>query len=324
MLVVASCTAITSLLHLDLCLIGTIPNTLPPFVIPNFNFITTISDVGHFMGLAGIIYGVASVESLISASAVDKLAKSKVKHDPNQELIGQGLANLSSASFGGIPVSCVIVRSSVNIDSGGKTRLASLVHVGILLGTVFWFSPYMEIIPMSCLSGILLATAIRMMRPTELLEISKINKIDGLICLFTTISIVMTDVMSGVGMGILVSAMRLAVNQQIGRFIFNVSSTEIDNKETDIVTLTGSAIFLQCLAIGRLSSVRQSLNYNSLIFDLTNVIHIDITGADMLAEIIATSINRGIEVTIKCKEEHQMLLNHINSNIPSKSFKSLK
>ena len=92
-------------------------------------------------------YGVASMESLLSAAALDKLSKAKEPHDANQELVGQGIGNVTCSMFGGLLATSVIVRSSLSVIAGAKTRRAALVHSAMLMAAVYlasvWFAAYL-------------------------------------------------------------------------------------------------------------------------------------------------------------------------------------
>src|SRR5690606_28159719 len=105
-----------------------------------------------------LVYALASLSTLLCASALDKMAKTS-PHDPNQELIGQGVSNMICACFGGIPIAGVIARSALNYQAGGKTRRSSIIHAIFVLLTMMWFAPFMEMIPITVLAGVLISVA---------------------------------------------------------------------------------------------------------------------------------------------------------------------
>eukprot|EP00741_Cyanophora_paradoxa_P016402 tig00020912_g15837.t1 len=130
---VAGLTALSALvLPLDVGVVGAIPASLPPARLPDLSALSAAS-LAELAGCGAVLFGVASCEALLACSAVDKLAKGRVlRHCPDQELVGQGLANAASAAFGGIPVSAVVVRSSLHVAAGAMTRRAPLLHALIV------------------------------------------------------------------------------------------------------------------------------------------------------------------------------------------------
>ena len=113
--------------------VGMIPHSLPLPVLPNFASIANWHDL---IDIALEVFILASLETLLSSSAVDSIGKGDM-HNPNQELIGQGLANMGVSLFGGIPVTGVIARSSVNIAAGAKTRRSAIIHSLVIIVVVY-------------------------------------------------------------------------------------------------------------------------------------------------------------------------------------------
>jgi carbonic anhydrase len=106
-----------------------------------------------------LIFSLCSVESLLSCACLDKLRPTSFAYDSSQELIGQGLGNLTAGLFSGMPVTSVIARSALNVRSDGQTRLASLVHACLVLGGLALLGPALAIVPMPALAAVLLNTA---------------------------------------------------------------------------------------------------------------------------------------------------------------------
>jgi MFS superfamily sulfate permease-like transporter len=107
-------------------------------------------------------YGIGSLESLLSCGAVDKLAKARRGFDPNQELVGQGAANMACGMLGGMPATSVIARSSLSVVAGGKTRRVALSMSGLMLISTALLSDVFQHIPVPTLAGVLLAVSTRM------------------------------------------------------------------------------------------------------------------------------------------------------------------
>lgn len=143
----------------------------------------------------------AAAESLLSASAIDKLAGNKKLHNPNLELYGQSFGNLASGLVGGMPVSGVIVRSSVNIQSGGKTKVSAIFHSAILLYAVFYLSDKIESIPLAGLAGLLCVVGFRLIDFHECFSLMKKSKLELLAFLCAMLGTVSGFLMSGLVAG---------------------------------------------------------------------------------------------------------------------------
>eukprot|EP00741_Cyanophora_paradoxa_P019088 tig00021119_g18430.t1 len=199
---VAAASAAASALALDVPRLGAIPSSLPAPGLPDISFLAP-SDLPALAGYALAIFGIASVESLLSSAAVDKLSRGRSRrHDPDQELIGQGLANAAAALFGGMPVSSVVVRSSLNIQSGAVTRRAGVLQSAALLAAVCALGPAMAEIPVPVLAGVLLSVALRMLSPHEIREIWRAHRPEALPWLLTAALVAGADVIVGVAAGV--------------------------------------------------------------------------------------------------------------------------
>lgn len=152
-------TAIASYFQLDLPTIGEIPPALPlPHGIPHWNDPRLLRElINPALALAAL----GSIESLLSAVVADGMTVSE-KHDSNQELIGQGIANLVVPFFGGIPATGAIARTAVNVRSGGKTKLSGVIHGVALAVIIMSLAPLAAKIPLAALAGILMVVSLRM------------------------------------------------------------------------------------------------------------------------------------------------------------------
>ena len=152
-------TAIASYFQLDLPTIGEIPRALPlPHGIPHWNDPRLLRElINPALALAAL----GSIESLLSAVVADGMTVSE-KHDSNQELIGQGIANLVVPFFGGIPATGAIARTAVNVRAGGKTKLSGIIHGVALAVIIMSLAPLAAKIPLAALAGILMVVSLRM------------------------------------------------------------------------------------------------------------------------------------------------------------------
>ncbi|MCE3237903.1 MAG: dauA 2 [Gammaproteobacteria bacterium] len=288
-------------------MIGAIPNSLPLPAVPHIN----VNQIAELFTDAFIVFVLASLETLLSSSVVDKLAKSK-QHDPDQELVGQGLGNIVSAFFGGIPVTGVIARSALNIQAGAKTRRSSIIHGILLILSVYFCASFISQIPIAVLSGVLIAVALRMMHPREFIMIWRTGRAEGCIYLATFISIIGFDLLAGIKIGILI-ALIIALFR-MSRVQANVRHREIFGPT--LVTLKGSLTFLSS---SQLDEVRHILQKEELkqgiIFDLSHLEVLDTSGAAQLLEILNQLVMRHIKFALKgVTPEHTQILQALDGH----------
>ena len=152
------------------------------------------------------IAAVASLETLLNLEAVDKLDPRRRHSPPSRELWAQGLGNVASGLVGGLPVTSVIVRSRVNIDAGGRTKLAAIVHGVLLLVCVVLLPRWLNVIPLSCLAAILLVTGFKLASPALARRMWEGGRYQFVPFALTLAAIVLTDLLVGVLIGIAVAA----------------------------------------------------------------------------------------------------------------------
>lgn len=151
------------------------------------------------------IAAVASLETLLNLEAVDKIDPQHRTSPPSQELLAQGIGNVVVGLLGGIPITSVIVRSSVNIDSGAQTKLATIAHGVLLLISVVFFPRWLNMIPLSSLAAILLVTGIKLASPKLLQQMWNEGRYQFVPFAVTIIAIVFTDLLIGILIGLAVS-----------------------------------------------------------------------------------------------------------------------
>ncbi len=178
--------------------ISHIPNVLPTPSIPGLPW----DDITILFPTIITVFMLGSIESLLSATVADGMTSSR-RHNSNQELIGQGLANVIVPFFGGIPVTGVIARTAVNIRAGAQTRLSALVHSITLIFLIFFLARYAEQIPLAALASILMLTGIRLVEWDAMREIWRGSRLEGYVMLCTTVASVAIDLTAGVFAGVL-------------------------------------------------------------------------------------------------------------------------
>lgn len=177
-----------------------IPSGLPMPQLPKIEW----GMLRDLIGPATAIAVLGAIESLLSAVVADGLSGDR--HDSNTELIAQGIANLACPFFGGLPATGAIARTSANINSGGKTPLAGIIHAATLLGIVLVAAKWAVHIPMSAMSAILIVVALRMGEWHELCRIHKMPASDALVLLTTFGLTVVFDLVIAVEVGMVLAA----------------------------------------------------------------------------------------------------------------------
>jgi sulfate permease, SulP family len=209
---------------------GGIPGGLPHLQIPRFR-----TDLIH--GLLGPAFTVAmlgAIESLMSAVVSDRMSNDR--HNPNVELIGQGVANIFSPLFGGLPATGAIARTATNIRSGAQSPLAGIIHALTLLCILLFAAPLVSYVPMSALAGILMIVAYNMGEWREIPQLLKLTKTDISIWLVTFALTVFADLTVAVEAGMILAALL---------FISRVAATTTVSQVTDEYIEDGRIHILQ-------------------------------------------------------------------------------
>lgn len=228
LLAVIAATVVTTRFDLPLATIGRLPSTIPS---PSFPAMTLL-DLRVLAAPAVAVAALAALESLLSATVADALTVSN-RHNPDRELFGQGIANLASPLFGGIPATAAIARTAVNIRSGAQSRLAALVHAAVLLLVVLALQPYVARIPLAALAGVLIATAIRMVEVPALRALIRSGRSDALVLVVTFVATVVLDLATAVILGIL-AAGGLALRQVARAAVVTETTVESSLEEDSL------------------------------------------------------------------------------------------
>ena len=209
---------------------GGIPAGLPHLQIPKFRV-----DLIH--GLLGPAFTVAmlgAIESLMSAVVSDRMSNDR--HNPNVELFGQGIANIFSPMFGGLPATGAIARTATNIRSGAQSPIAGIIHALTLLCILLFAAPLVSYVPMAALAGILMVVAYNMGEWREIPQLLKLTKTDISIWLVTFALTVFADLTVAVEAGMILAALL---------FISRVASTTTVSQVTDDYVEDGRVHILQ-------------------------------------------------------------------------------
>jgi sulfate permease, SulP family len=209
---------------------GGIPSGLPHFVIPRWH-------AGLVYGLLGPAFTVAmlgAIESLMSAVVSDRMSNDH--HNPNVELIGQGVANIVSPMFGGLPATGAIARTATNIRAGAQSPIAGMIHALTLLCVLLFAAPLASYIPMAALAGILMIVAYNMGEWREIPQLLKLTRTDISVWLVTFALTVFADLTVAVEAGMILAALL---------FITRVANTTTVSQVTDDYIEDGRIHILQ-------------------------------------------------------------------------------
>ena len=206
---------------------GEIKATIPPLTLPNI----TWDGLKGLLPTAMVIAVLGAIESLLSATVADGVCGDR--HNSNQELIGQGVANLCTPLFGGIPCTGAIARTMTNINNGGRTPMAGIFHAIVLLIIFLALMPLAAYIPMACLAGVLVIVSYGMSGWRTFVQMMRNPKSDITVLLITFFLTVIFDLTVAIEVGLLIACLlfmrRMAETTQI-----KVIAGEIDpSEETD-------------------------------------------------------------------------------------------
>ncbi len=214
---------------------GGIPSGLPHLQLPHFR-----TDLIHgLLGPAFTIAMLGAIESLMSAVVSDRMSnagQTNDRHNPNVELIGQGVANIVSPMFGGLPATGAIARTATNIRSGAQSPVAGMIHAATLLCILLFAAPLVSYVPMSALAGILMIVAYNMGEWREIPQLLKLTKTDISIWLVTFALTVFADLTVAVEAGMILAALL---------FISRVAATTTVSQVTDEYVEDGRMHILQ-------------------------------------------------------------------------------
>ena len=202
-LVLAAATAVTALAGLPVDTIGSrfggIAGTLPRIVVPKFHADLVLTLLSPALTIAML----GAVESLMSAVVADRLGGDR--HNPNVELIAQGLANIASPLVGGLPATGALARTATNIRSGARTPVSGIIHALTLLTVLLVASPLARFVPLAALAGILMMVAYQMGEWAEIPQLLKLSKADIAVWLVTFLLTVLADLTVAVETGMILA-----------------------------------------------------------------------------------------------------------------------
>lgn len=282
---------------------GEIKSALPTFSMLDFGAV----DIKELIMPAFTIAILAAIESLLSAVVADGLTEEK--HDSNQELVGQGIANVIVPFFGGIPATGAIARTAANIKNGGKTPIAGIIHAVVLLLILLVVGPYVKFIPLPALAAILFVVAYNMGQWSEFSMIPRLPRSDTVVFLATFLLTLIFGLTVAVEVGMVLAAMlfirRISETTEVSilntdveheSFVDNLEGKDVPQEVMIFrvfgVLMFGAADKLENI-IGRLAQ-RPKI----IIIRMRTVLAMDATALDVLDRIRVKLNAQGIELVI--------------------------
>lgn len=276
------------------------------FAFPDFRGVATQTGIKYIV----LFSLVGSLESLLSARAIELLDPWRRKTDYNRELAAVGCANLLSSLIGGLPMIAEIVRSKANVDSGARTRNANMFHGMFLLAFVLLMPALIHKIPLAALGAMLVYTGFRLANPNEFVRIYKLGSEQLVVFVVTIVATLATDLLIGVGIGI---ATKIAFHLWNGvplRSIFHadVQGVERDNKNV-LLIVNHAAVFSNWLGLSQM--IQKNLQrYETVEMDLSKTRFVDHTVMEKLRLVVDEAKRAGKELRIIGLEHHESLSAH--------------
>ncbi len=293
-------TILVTMLDLQVTTIGSafggIPQGLPVFALPAFDWDTVRLLFAPIFTIAFL----CAVESLLCARVADAMTGGR--HDPNQELMAQGVANIVSPLFGGYCASGTVARTVTNIRTGACSPVAGMLHALVLLVIVLGAAPLASNVPMATLSGILMFVAWNMGEWREFIRLRHFSYGYRIVLLSSFVLTVVVDITVAVEVGLLLACIfyitRMSDLTRVEPLTAHErEATGILDDRIDIIRISGSLFFG---AVSKLEGLGRAPDtaHQALVLDLSGLIHLDSTGVEALAELHQVLADRGVALRL--------------------------
>ena len=303
---------ISTLLYFNVPTIGEIPTSLPQFIIPtSFEFIK----LKEIITMAVTLALLASIDTLLTSVVADSLTKTK--HNPNKELIAQGIGNSLCSFIGAIPGAGATMRTVINIKSGGTTRISGMTHALGLLLIVLFLAPLASQIPLAVLAGILIKVGFDILDYRFIKIVTKIPRKDLIIMLTVLFLTVFVDLIMAVGVGITIASVLAIYNiSKETKFKANYNRTAIDigfkNAQTKILKIEGALFFATSVSLEK--KINKFFKVKNIIIDCHDVGFMDISAMFLLEEVILRFKENKINVYLILNENNRRKILRIDNN----------
>ena len=299
-------------LNMDVKTIGelyTITSELPKFHLPAISFET----INNVLPDAFTIAILAAIESLLSCVVADSMVNSK--HRSNMELVAQGIGNVGSALFGGIPATGAIARTAANVKNGGRTPIAGMVHAVVLLLILIVFMPFAGMIPMPTIAAILFMVAYNMSEWRHFVHLLKTApKSDIIVLVLTFVLTVMFDLVVAIGVGIVLAAMlfmkRMSEVTEVAGWKYIDEENDPDSidlkmvpRNTVVYEISGPLFFG---AADKILNIKLKEKYEVIILRMRSVTALDATAMHFLEQFYDKCKKKGITLILSHVSEQPM------------------
>lgn len=251
---------------------------------------------------------VASVETLLSIEAVDKIDPFKRISPTNRELVAQGAGNVISGLIGGMPVTSVIVRSSANVSSGGRTRMSTILHGLLLLLSVAIIPRVLNLIPLSALAAVLISVGYKLTKPEIFVRKWKKGFAHFIPFVVTILAILLTDLLKGVFIGLLMGSAFILFSN------FKSAITYVVDGHQHLIRFKKNLSFIHKLELRKL--LRTIPDESVVLIDLSRIDFVDYDNAEILNDFIDNASLRGVKVIVKRNEMHSADIVKEQTEIP--------
>jgi len=307
-------TAIAAVASLNVPVIGAIPAGIPSPSLPSID----PGRLGALLLPAIAVAALAALESLMSATVADGMTVGE-RHEPDRELLGQGIANLAVPLFGGIPATAAIARTAVNVRSGARSRLAAITQSVTLLLVVLLASRWVGYIPLASLAGVLIATAVQMVEVSSITALLRSTRGDALVLVLTATATVAFDLVTAVVLGMIVAG-AIALRQvaraarldelPLDHADHEAEERSVFDEHIVVYRLDGSLFFGAAHAF--LLELSEMTEVRVVVLRMSRVATLDATGASVLADTIKRLEARGTTVLLSgIRREHATVLGRL-------------
>ena len=316
-------TVASTLLKLDVAIIGDIPEGLPTLQLAALGGVDLTKPMLIIIP-AMTLAALGTIDSLLTSIVADNMTKTQ--HESNKELVGQGLGNMAAAMIGGIPGAGATMRTVVNINSGGKTRLSGVIHSVALLIVLLGAGAYAKLIPLPVLAGILITVGIGIIDYKGIKHVPHVPRADSVIMLVVLTLTVFVDLLQAVGVGMVLASVLfmkkmsdIASDKSIVGSVEDFAREEVWEDEKAISENVRKQVYIQHfdgpIFFGFTSKFQEMSRalpeVTVVIMRMTNVPYIDQSGIYAIEDAVLTLKEKGVTVLLAAIQEQpkDMLMN---------------
>ena len=270
---------------------GDVVSFLGQFSFPNFSVITN-PDVWI---VAFTIALVASLETLLCVEATDKMNPYEKVTPTNRELFAQGTGNIISGLIGGLPITQVIVRSSANIQSGGRSKMSTIIHGGLLLVSVLLIPRLLNMIPLSVLAAILLVVGYKLAKPELFKKMYDLGWKQSIPFTVTVFGIVFVDLLYGIGLGLGVGIVVILIKSYQNSHFLHKESEDVNDNRLKMTLAEEVTFFNKGAIIKELDGLPEN---TKLILDVRKTRYLDNDIIEILEDFVIKAKERNINIRL--------------------------